>query len=195
VFTGADYAADGLACRRRRRARSATARRCCAATAAPVIDRARSGDPVVMVIAQTLDEAKDAAELVEVDTILFPRSPWSRSNAHPAHRASGMKPDNISHTHERATASDRRGLRPRGPHRAPALRHHAVHAQYMNRGDRLAPTMARSLYALRRRELPAPRWNMLADKVFRVPESKMRVVCQTSAAASAPRAGSMSITD
>src|SRR6185436_6852041 len=70
VFTGTDYANDGLGMPKAAMPRKKRDGSPMFAPQRPalVIDRARYvGDPVAMVIAHTLDEAKDAAELVEVD--------------------------------------------------------------------------------------------------------------------------------
>ncbi len=70
VYTGADYAADGLAMPKAAMPRKKADGSPMFAPQRPalVIDRARYvGDPVAMIIADTLAQAKDAAELVEVD--------------------------------------------------------------------------------------------------------------------------------
>src|SRR5215510_6893945 len=70
VYTGADYAADGLSMPKAAMPRKKKDGSPMFAPQRPalVVDRARFvGDPVVMVIAETLAQAKDAAELVEVD--------------------------------------------------------------------------------------------------------------------------------
>src|SRR5271165_5748810 len=70
VYTGADYAADGLAMPKAAMPRKKVDGSPMFAPQRPalVIDRARYvGDPVAMVIAETPAQAKDAAELVVVD--------------------------------------------------------------------------------------------------------------------------------
>src|SRR5271169_3886777 len=70
VYTGQDYSADGLAMPKAAMPRKKADGSPMFAPQRPalVVDRARYvGDPVAMVIADTLAQAKDAAELVEVD--------------------------------------------------------------------------------------------------------------------------------
>ena len=70
IYTGADYAADGLAMPKAAMPRKKADGSPMFAPQRPalVVDRARYvGDPVAMIIAETLAQAKDAAELVEVD--------------------------------------------------------------------------------------------------------------------------------
>src|SRR6516225_11879740 len=70
VYTGADYKADGLSMPKAAMPRKKRDGSPMFAPQRPalVVDRARYvGDPVAMVIAETLAQAKDAAELVEVD--------------------------------------------------------------------------------------------------------------------------------
>jgi aerobic carbon-monoxide dehydrogenase large subunit len=70
VYTGASYAADGLAMPKAAMPRKKADGSPIFAPQRPalVADRGRYvGDPVAMVIAETLPQAKDAAELVEVD--------------------------------------------------------------------------------------------------------------------------------
>ena len=68
-----------------------------------VIDRARYvGDPVTMVIAETLAQAKDAAELVVVDYDPLPSvTSVAEAAEADAPRVWDENPDNISHTTER----------------------------------------------------------------------------------------------
>src|SRR5262249_28750062 len=75
IYTGRDYAADGLATQRAARPRKKPDGSPMFAPQRPalVVDRARYvGDPVTMVIAETLAQAKDAAELVEIDYVTLP---------------------------------------------------------------------------------------------------------------------------
>src|SRR5437763_5371440 len=70
VYTGADYKADGLSMPKAVMPRKKADGSPMFAPQRPalVIDRARYvGDPVAMIIAETLAQAKDAAELVEID--------------------------------------------------------------------------------------------------------------------------------
>ena len=78
IYTGADYTADRLAMPKAAMPRKKADGSPMFAPQRPalVVDRARYvGDPVAMVIADTLAQAKDAAELVEVDYQTYHRSP------------------------------------------------------------------------------------------------------------------------
>ncbi len=118
------------ACRRRRcRAKSADGSPMFAPQRpALVIDRVRYvGDPVAMVIAETLAQAKDAAELVAVDYEALP-SVTRYGGGGPARRAArvGRK----SRTTSRIPSARQQGQRPTPPSRMPrmscgALRYHA----------------------------------------------------------------------
>ena len=81
-----------------------------------VTDRVRYvGDPVAMVIAETLAQAKDAAELVEVDYEPLPSVTSTADAAKPgAPRVWDENPDNISHNVERGDGR-RPTRRSRGP--------------------------------------------------------------------------------
>ncbi|MBV8088511.1 MAG: xanthine dehydrogenase family protein molybdopterin-binding subunit, partial [Alphaproteobacteria bacterium] len=105
VYTGADYAADGLAMPKAAMPRKKADGSPMFAPQRPalVIDRARYvGDPVAMLIADTLAQAKDAAELIEVDYEPLPSVTSTADAALPdAPRVWDENPDNISHTYER----------------------------------------------------------------------------------------------
>jgi len=147
-----------------------------------VVDRARYvGDPVAMIIADTLARAKDAAELVEVD---YEPLPWVTSTADAARpdapRVWDENPDNISHTYERGDKARTEAAFARADHivkrRYVVSR---VHAQYMEPRGAIGtydPGEDRfTLYA--DVNYPHRVRNMLANMVFQVPESKVRVVC------------------
>src|SRR5918994_2100491 len=154
VLTGHDVAADGLGMPKANMPRKRPDGKPMFAPQRPplVTDRVRYvGDPVVMVVADTLAEAKDAAELVTIDYDPL-RSVTATDEA-----IKGA-----------AKVIKRRYVITR------------VHAQYMEpRGtlgvydqgeDRLI------LYA--DVQYPHRVRNMLAQNVFKVPESKMRVIAQ-----------------
>ena len=109
VFTGADYAADGIAMPKAAMPRKKRDGSPMFAPQRPalVIDRARYvGDPVAMVIADTLPQAKDAAELVVVDYAPLPSVTSVADAALPdALRVWDDNADNISHTTERGNRS------------------------------------------------------------------------------------------
>ena len=105
VFTGTDYANDGVAMPKAAMPRKKRDGSPMFAPQRPalVVDRARYvGDPVAMVIAETLAQAKDAAELVAVDYETLPSVTSVAAAAEPdAPRLWDENPDNISHTTER----------------------------------------------------------------------------------------------
>jgi aerobic carbon-monoxide dehydrogenase large subunit len=183
VYTGADYARDGLAMPKaampRKRADGSPA----FAPQRPAIvgDRVRYvGDTVAMVVAETLDEARDAAELVEVDYAPLPAVTSVAEAAKPdAPRLWDDNPDNISHTYERG---DRRAAEAAFAGAAHVVRRRyvvsRVHAQYMEpRGSLGAYDNAEDRYTLYADvNYPHRVRNMLAQTVFRVPESQVRVV-------------------
>jgi carbon-monoxide dehydrogenase large subunit len=183
VYTGADYAADGLGMPKANMPRKRPDGKPMFAPQRPalVADRVRYvGDPVAMVIADTLEQAKDAAELVEVDYEPLRSVTTTEDTVKPgAAPVWDECPDNISNFVERgnkaatdaAFAEAARVIK----RRYVITR---VHAQYMEpRGtlgvydqgeDRL------TLYA--DVQYPHRVRNMLAQNVFKVPESKMRVI-------------------
>jgi carbon-monoxide dehydrogenase large subunit len=184
VYTGADYARDGLGMPKAAMPRKKRDGSPMFAPQRPalVIDRARYvGDPVAMVVAETLDEAKDAAELVEVDYDPLPAVTLVWEAAEPgAPRVWDENPDNISHTHERG---DRKATDEAFARASHIVRRRyvitRVHAQYMEpRGSIGIYDPGEDRYTLHADvNYPHRVRNMLADKVFRVPESKVRVVC------------------
>ncbi len=184
VYTGADYAADGLGMpkanmpRRKRDGSPMFAPQ----RPALVADRARYvGDPVAMVVAETLDQAKDAAERVEVDYEPLPCVTDVAAAAEPdAPRVWDENPDNISHTLDRGDRAATDAAFARAAHvvrrRYVVTR---VHAQYMEpRGSLGSYDKYEDRYTLHADvNYPHRVRNMLAANVFRVPESKVRVVC------------------
>jgi carbon-monoxide dehydrogenase large subunit len=185
VLTGHDVKADGLGMPKANMPRKRPDGKPMYAPQRPplVTDRVRYvGDPVVMVVADTLAEAKDAAELVEIEYEPLPSVTLTEDTVKPgAPVVWDDCPDNISNNVERgkkletdeAIKSAARVIK----RRYVITR---VHAQYMEpRGtlgyydqgeDRLI------LYA--DVQYPHRVRNMLAQNVFRVPESKMRVIAQ-----------------
>jgi aerobic carbon-monoxide dehydrogenase large subunit len=184
VYTGADYANDGLsmpkaAMPRKKRDGSPmfTPQR-----PALVVDRVRYvGDPVAMVIAETLAQAKDAAEMVAVDYDPLPSVTLVADAAEPdAPRVWDENPDNISHTYERG---DRQATEAAFARATRIVKRRyvvsRVHAQYMEpRGAIGIYDPAEERYTLFADvNYPHRVRNMLANMVFKVPESKVRVVC------------------
>jgi aerobic carbon-monoxide dehydrogenase large subunit len=184
VYTGADYAGDGLAMPKAVMPRKKADGSPMFAPQRPalVIDRARYvGDPVAMVIADTLGQAKDAAELVEVDYEPLPSVTSTADAALPgAARVWDENPDNISHTYERGDKAKTEAAFARARH---IVRRRyvisRVHAQYMEpRGAIGSYDPGEDRYTLYADvNYPHRVRNMLANMVFKVPESKVRVVC------------------
>ena len=185
VHTGVDYANDGLGMPKAAMPRKKADGSPMFAPQRPalVIDRVRYvGDPVVMVIAETLAQAKDAAELVAIEYEPLPSVTSVAEAAQPAApRLWDDNPDNISHTYERGDRQATDAAFARAAHivtrRYVITR---VHAQYMEpRGALGIHDEAEERYTLYADvNYPHRVRNMLATAVFKVPESKVRVVCQ-----------------
>jgi aerobic carbon-monoxide dehydrogenase large subunit len=184
VYTGADYAADGLSMPKAAMPRKKRDGSPMFAPQRPalVTDRVRYvGDPVAMVIADSLAQAKDAAELVEVDYEPLPSVTSVADAAQPdAPKVWDENPDNISHTYERGDKAKTEAAFARADHIV--KRRYAVsrvHAQYMEpRGAIGAYDPGEDRFTLYADvNYPHRVRNMLANMVFNVPESKVRVVC------------------
>ena len=183
VWTGADYAADGLGMPKANMPRKRPDGKPMFAPQRPalVVDRVRYvGDPVALVVAETIAQAKDAAELVEVDYEALPSVTLTEDTVKPGAPAVWDEcPDNISNFTERGKKAE---VDEAFKSAARVIKRRyvitRVHAQYMEpRGtlgvydegeDRLV------LYA--DVQYPHRVRNMLAQNVFKVPESKMRVI-------------------
>ena len=183
VYTGADYVADGLGMPKANMPRKRPDGKPMFAPQRPalIVDRVRYvGDPVAMVIADTLDRAKDAAELVEVDYEALRSVTTTEDTVKPGAPAVWDEcPDNISNFVERGNKAATDAAFAEA---AKTIKRRyvitRVHAQYMEpRGtlgvydegeDRM------TLYA--DVQYPHRVRNMLAQNVFKVPESKLRVI-------------------
>jgi len=185
VYTGADYAADGLGMPKATQPRKRADGSPMFAPQRPalVADRVRYvGDPVAMVIAETLNQARDACELIEVDFEELPAVTSTAAAVDPAApRVWDENPDNISHIHQRGDKAAAEAAFARAS-RTVKRRYviTRVHAQYMeprgaigtwDAGDRRYVLYADVNYPHRVR-------NMLANQVFGVPEADVRVVVQ-----------------
>ena len=184
IFTESDLAADGLG------------------TTAPTFKRQRPdgspmfwrahrglargevryvGEPVALVVAETLQQAKDAAERIVVDYEPRPAAASTAAAAQPGSPAVWDEcPDNISHVYaigdKAAVAAAFAGAAHVVERRYAISR---VHAQYMEprgcigdydrREDRL------TLYA--DVQYPHRVRNVLASLIFKIPEHKLRIVC------------------
>ncbi|PPQ36385.1 xanthine dehydrogenase family protein molybdopterin-binding subunit [Rhodopila globiformis] len=182
VYTGQDYAADGIATPKAAMPRKKRDGSPMFAPQRPaiVIDRVRYvGDTVAMVVAETLAQAKDAAELVDVRYEALPSVTSLADAARPdSPRVWDENPDNISHTTERGDRAATDAAFARAAH---VVRRRyvitRVHAQYMeprgsigtyDEGEDRFTLFADVNYPHRVR-------NMLANMVFKVPESHVRV--------------------
>jgi aerobic carbon-monoxide dehydrogenase large subunit len=184
VYTGRDYEADGLGMPKAMMPRKKKDGAPMFAPQRPalVIDRARYvGDPVAMVIAETLEQAKDATEMVEVDYEPLPSVTSVAEAAEPGSpRVWDENPDNVSHTLERGDSAATDAAFARAAH---VVRRRyvisRVHAQYMEpRGAIGSYDNFEDRYTLYADvNYPHRVRNMLANSIFRVPESKVRVVC------------------
>ena len=185
IYTGADYANDGIAMPKANMPRKKRDGSPMFAPQRPamVVDRARYvGDTVAMVIAETLAQGKDAAEQVVVDYEPLPAVTNVAAAAEPgAARVWDDNADNISHTTERGDRAATEAAFARAAHvikrRYVITR---VHAQYMEpRGSIGLYEPAEDRYTLYADvNYPHRVRNMLANNVFKVPESQVRVVCR-----------------
>lgn len=185
VLTGHDVVADGLGMPKANMPRKRPDGKPMFAPQRPalVTDRVRYvGDPVVMVVADTLAQAKDAAELVNVEYEPLPSVTATEDTVKPGAPAVWDEcPDNISNFIERGNkAATEEAFRSA----AKVVRRRyvisRVHAQYMEPRGTLATYDEGEdrmvLYA--DVQYPHRVRNMLAQNVFKVPESKMRVIAQ-----------------
>src|ERR1700760_81189 len=185
AYTGHDVKADGLGMPKANMPRKRPDGKPMYAPQRPplVTDRVRYvGDPVVMVIAETLAQAKDAAELVEIDYEALPSVTRTEDTVKPgAPVVWDDCPDNISN-HVPRGKKDETDEAIKGAARVVKRRYviTRVHAQYMeprgtlgtyDQGEDRMTLYADVQYPHRVR-------NMLAQNVFKVPESKMRVIAQ-----------------
>jgi carbon-monoxide dehydrogenase large subunit len=183
VLTGTDFANDGIAMPKAAMPRKKRDGSPMFAPQRPamVVDRARYvGDPVAMVIAETLEQAKDAAELVVVDYESLPSVTSVAVAAEPGAPRVWDENDNISHTTERGNRQATEAAFARAAHvvkRTYVVTR--VHAQYMEpRGAIGTYDPAEQRYTLYADvNYPHRVRNMLANMVFKVPESSVRVVC------------------
>src|SRR5260370_13945564 len=185
VYTGHDVKADGLGMPKANMPRKRPDGKPRYAPQRPplVTDRVRYvGNPVVMVIAATLAEAKDAAELVNIDYEALPSVTATEDTVKPGAPAVWDDcPDNISNNVERGNkAATDEAIKSAAKVIKRRYVITRVHAQYMeprgtlgvyDQGEGRLTLYADVQYPHRVR-------NMLAQNVFKVPESKMRVIAQ-----------------
>jgi aerobic carbon-monoxide dehydrogenase large subunit len=184
VYTGDDFNADGLSMPKAmmRRKKADGSPMFAPQRPALVVDRVRYvGDPVAMVTAETLMQAKDAAELVAIEYEALPSVTSTAEAALPdSPRVWDENPDNISH---RVQHGNRAATDAAFAQAAHVVRQRyvitRVHAQYMEpRGAIGTFDASESRYTLYADvNYPHRVRNMLATSVFNVPESSVRVVC------------------
>ena len=202
VYTGHDVKADGLGMPKANMPRKRPDGKPMFAPQRPplVTDRVRYvGDPVVMVIADTLAEAKDAAELVEIDYEPLPSVTSTEDTVKPGAPAVWDDcPDNISNHVERgnkaATDEAIKGAAKVIKRRYVITR---VHAQYMEPRGTLGiydPGRGSPDPLCRRAVSPSRAQHAGAERLQGAREQDAGDRPATSAAASAPRAGSISST-
>jgi carbon-monoxide dehydrogenase large subunit len=182
VFTGEDYAREGFG------GPSPTLKRTRADgspmfwRAHPVLvrDRVRTiGDPVAMVIAETFAQAKDAAELLEVEYEALPAVTSTAEAAKPGASAVWDEcPDNVSNVFELGDRAAAEAAFAQAKHvvkrRYVITR---VHAQYMEvRGAVAVWEAAEDKYTLHTDVQYPHRMRTLLAGTFRIPETKIRVV-------------------
>ena len=183
VFTGEDYAREGFGgpSPTLKRTRPDGSPMFWRAQAALARERVRYvGDPVAMVVAGTLGEAKDAAELVEVEYEALPAVTSTAEGAKPgAARVWDECPDNISNVFElgnRAAADAAFAAAKHVVRRRYLITR--VHAQYMEtRGAVASWEPAEDKYTLHTDvQYPHRMRALLAGAVFRIPEHKIHVI-------------------
>jgi aerobic carbon-monoxide dehydrogenase large subunit len=183
VFTGDDLAQAGLGSTRTTLARTRPDGSPMFAPAHPVLvrDRVRCvGDPVAFLVAETLAQAEDAAELVRIEYEPFP----SVTATAEAARAGSPPvwdecPDNVSNVFETGDEAAAAAALARADHvvrgRYVITR---VHAQYMEpRGALGVYERGEDRYTLHADvQYPHRVRHVLATSVFRVPEHRVRVI-------------------
>lgn len=185
VYTGQDYLADGLASPKANMPRKKRDGSPMFAPQRPVLNTERVrfvGDAVAMVVAETLAQAKDAAELVQVDYEPLPAVTDVQEAAAPG--APVVWPengDNISHTVDRgnkAKTDEAFAAAAKVVTRKYVITR--VHAQYMEpRGSIGTYNPAEDRFTLYSDvNYPHRVRNMLANMVFKIPESNVRVVVE-----------------
>jgi len=185
VFSAQDLLADGLGTSRVTLARKRP-------DGSPMFWRAHPGlaqasvrhvgDPVAAVVAQTLAQAKDAAELVAIDYEALPAvTEAAQALVAGAPAVWAECPDNVSHVHEVGDAAAVEAAFARAAH--VVRRRYAitrVHAQFMEpRGALGAWDAASGRYTLHvDSQYPHRIRELLAGEVFQVPPGAIRVVSE-----------------
>ena len=183
VYTHADYAAAGLGTTAPTLKRTRPDGTPMFGRVHPVLakDRVRYvGEPVAMVVAETLAQAKDGAELIEVDYDSL-RSVTATSDATVPGSAAVWDecPDNISHVWQTGDAAATEAAFRSAAH---VVRRRyvisRVHAQFMEPRGAIGEYDGRDDRYVLHADVQYPHRvrQVLADRVFKVPEYKVRVV-------------------
>jgi carbon-monoxide dehydrogenase large subunit len=183
VFTAADLAADGLGSNAPTLARKRPDGTPMFWRAHPGLAEGRVryvGDPVAMVVAETIEEAKDAAELVDVAYDPLPSVTATAAAAEPGAASVWDEcPDNVSHVFEVGDKAATAAAFARAAHvvrgRYVVTR---VHAQFMEPRGAIGGYEQRderfTLYA--DVQYPHRVREVLAGRIFKVPAQQIRVV-------------------
>jgi len=183
VFTGDDYAREGFGGPSPTLKRSRPDGSPMFWRAHPVLtrDRVRTiGDPVAIVFAETLAQAKDAAELVEVEYEALPAVTSTAEAVKPGAASVWDEcPDNVSNVFElgnRAATDAAFAAAARTLKRRYVITR--VHAQYMEtRGAVASWEPAEDKYTLHTDvQYPHRMRQLLAGAVFRIPEHKLHII-------------------
>jgi carbon-monoxide dehydrogenase large subunit len=183
VFTGDDFARAGLGATRTTLARTRPDGAPMFAPAHPVLvrDRVRCvGDPVAFLVAETLAEAEDAADLVRVDYDPLPAVTATADASRPGAPAVWDEcPDNVSNVFEIGDGPAVDAAFARAAH--VVTRRYVVtrvHAQYLEpRGALGVYDPGEDRYTLHADvQYPHRVRQVLAGSIFRVPEARIRVV-------------------
>jgi len=140
------------------------------------------GDPVALIVAETIDQAKDAAELIEIDYETLPAVPTTEAAIAPGAPAVWQDcPDNIAFMHE---LGDKTAVEKAFTTAAHIVRHRMVIsrlttnsmeprgclAEYDAREDRTTLRCTVQVPHLMRRTI--------AEEIFQVPETQFRVIAE-----------------
>ena len=183
VYTGADYAAAGLGAPAPTMKRTRSDGSPMFARSHPVLARDRVhyvGEPVAMIVAETLSQARDAAELVEVDYEPLPAVVNGARAVQPGSPAVWEEcPDNRSHVQ---AVGDKAGTDAAFARAAHVVKRRyeitRLHAQYMEPrgvvGDYDARNERYVLYA--DVQYPHRVREMLSGRVFKLPAHRVHVI-------------------
>jgi len=183
IFTQADLAADGLGTTRVNFQRKRPDGSPLFARPHPGLARERVryvGDPIVLVVAATLDQAKDAAEAIAIDFTPLPAvTATAAATAPGAPSVWDECPDNVSHVFETGNKAATDAAFAAAAH--VVKRRYVisrVHAQYMEPRGVLGSWDAREERFTLHADVQYPHRvrQMLANNIFKLPEQSIRVI-------------------